>query len=284
MEIYTVACGNMKLDGGAMFGIVPKSLWKRQYDADESNMIGISMRSLLVVDGDRKILFDNGIGEKQDHKFFSYYYLFGEDSLEGSLAELGLKPEDITDMVLTHLHFDHCGGSIKYSEDRSELLTVFPNARYWVSNRQWDLAQNPNKLEGASFLKENINPIRTSGQLELFDEEFELTPNIQLRLFNGHTVGQTIGLVYYKGRTIVNTSDLIPLQGNISMSWVCGYDTQPLVSLEEKTDFMKESLENNYAYYFYHDLENQCCSLKDTIRGIRPDETFDLSDISGGVI
>ena len=279
MEIYTVACGNMKLDGGAMFGIVPKSLWKKQYEVDENNMIAISMRSLLVIDGERKILFDNGIGEKQDNKFFGYYYLFGDDSLAGSLAALGLTPEDITDMVLTHLHFDHCGGSIRYNEDKSELLTFFPNARYWSSKAQWDFAQNPNKLEGASFLKENIDPIKESGQLELFEKEFELIPNVQLRLYDGHTVGQAIALVNYNGRTIVNNADLIPMLGNISMSWVCGYDTQPIVSLKEKADFLKESLENNYIYYFYHDLENQCCTLKDTMKGIRADEIFKLSAI-----
>ncbi len=279
MEIYTVACGNMKLDGGAMFGVVPKSLWKRQYEADENNMIAISMRSLLVVEGDRKILFDNGIGDKQDHKFFSYYYLFGEDTLEGSLGKLGFKPEDITDMVLTHLHFDHCGGSIRYNEDRSKLLTVFPNARYWVNRSQWDLALHPNRLEGASFLKENFEPIRQSGQLELFDREFELTPNVQIRLFDGHTEGQGVGLVHYEGRTVVNTADLIPLVGNISMSWVCGYDTRPLVSLTEKSDFLKESLANDYIYYFYHDLETECCTLKDTMRGIRADRSFALNEI-----
>ena len=280
MEIYTVACGNMKLDGGAMFGVVPKSLWEKQYPADENNMVKISMRSLLVIDGDRKILFDNGIGDKQDHKFFSYYFLFGDDTLTGSLNALGLTPEDITDMVLTHLHFDHCGGSIRYNEDKSELLTFFPNARYWSSKAQWDFAQNPNKLEGASFLKENIDPIKESGQLELFEKEFELIPNVQLRLYDGHTVGQAIALVNYNGRTIVNNADLIPMLGNISMSWVCGYDTQPIVSLKEKADFLKESLENNYIYYFYHDLENQCCTLKDTMKGVRADETFELKQIT----
>ena len=280
MEIYTVACGNMKLDGGAMFGIIPKSLWTRQYEADENNMVSISMRSMLVVDGDRKILFDNGIGDKQDHKFFSYYYLFGDDSLDASLGKLGLGVGDITDMVLTHLHFDHCGGSVRRSEPE-ELETVFPNARYWVSKPQWDLAQSPNKLEGASFLEENINPIKASGQMELFDGEFELTPNIQLRLFDGHTVGQAVALVDLGGRILVNAADLMPLAGNISMSWVCGYDTQPLVALQEKSDFLKESLANDYIYYFYHDLETQCCTLKDTMKGIRPKDSFDLCELTG---
>lgn len=279
MEIYTVPCGNMKLDGGAMFGVVPKSLWIKQYEADENNMIAISMRSLLVVEGDRRILFDNGIGDKQDHKFFSYYYLFGEDNLDSSLAELGLSTGDITDMVLTHLHFDHCGGSIRYNEDQSELLPVFPRARYWVSQTQWDLAKNPNRLEKASFLEENIDPIRDRGRLELFNGDIELTPNIRLRLFDGHTAGQAVALIKYKNRILVNLADLMPLAGNISMSWVCGYDTQPLVSLQEKADFLKESLENDYIYYFYHDLQTECCTLKDTIKGIRPAEKFRLAEI-----
>lgn len=287
MEIYTVACGNMKLDGGAMFGIVPKSLWTRQYEADENNMVSISMRSMLVVDGDRKILFDNGIGDKQDHKFFSYYYLFGDETIEGSLGKLGLGVEDITDMVLTHLHFDHCGGSVRRVDGSgvgdgsggSEFETVFPNARYWVSVPQWELAQSPNKLEDHSFLKENIDPIRASGQLELFQGEFELTPNIQLRLFDGHTIGQAVALVSYKGKTLVNAADLMPLAGNISMSWVCGYDTQPLVALQEKSDFLKESLEHDYIYYFYHDLNTQCCTLKDTMKGVRPKDKFTLAEI-----
>lgn len=279
MEIYTVANGNMKLDGGAMFGIIPKVLWTRQYEVDENNLINISMRSLLVVDGDRKILFDNGIGDKQDKKFFGYYYLNGLDTLTGSLAKLGYGPEDITDMVLTHLHFDHCGGSVKYNEDRSELLTVFPNARYWVSKPQWELAMHPNYLEEASLLKENILPLKESGQLELFEGEYDLTPNVHFRMFNGHTVGQNISLIRFGDQTLVNIADLMPMLGNISMSWVCGYDTQPLVTLQEKEDFLNESLELNYIYYFYHDLENQCCTLKRTEKGIRPDRIFPLKQV-----
>jgi glyoxylase-like metal-dependent hydrolase (beta-lactamase superfamily II) len=279
MEIYTVANGNMKLDGGAMFGVIPKALWDRQYESDENNMVSIAMRSLLVVDGDRRILFDNGIGDKQDEKFFGYYYLNGEDTTSGSLASLGYGLDDVTDMVLTHLHFDHCGGSIKYNEDRSALKSVFPKARYWVSRPQWELALNPNRLESASFLKENILPIKENGQLELFEGELDLTPNVQFRLFNGHTAGQIIALVRYGNQTIVNAADLMPLLGNISMSWVCGYDTQPLVSLQEKEDFLRESLENNYVYYFYHDLENQCCTLKETEKGIRPDRSFPLEQV-----
>jgi glyoxylase-like metal-dependent hydrolase (beta-lactamase superfamily II) len=280
MKIYTVPTGNMKLDGGAMFGVVPKSLWSKQYEADDNNMVPISLRSLFVVDGDRRILFDNGVGDKQDEKFFGYYYLFGNDTLEGSLRKLGYVPEDITDMVLTHLHFDHCGGSIRYNDDRSSLETVFPNARYWVGKSQWELAQHPNRLERASLLEENFKSIEESGQLELIDRETQLTPGIRLRLYDGHTVGQIIGIINYGDSTIVNTGDLIPLAGNISLSWVCGYDTQPLVTLREKEAFLKESLARDYIYYFYHDLHNECCTLKETEKGIRPDRIFPLSDVT----
>jgi len=278
MELQLVRSENLMLDGGAMFGIIPKVLWKRQYKADEQNRINISMRSLLVIDGDRKILFDSGIGNKQDEKFFGFYFLNGGYSIEKSLAEIGLTKNDITDMVHTHLHFDHCGGSITYNEDRSRLLTTFPNATYWVSKQQWDLAQNPNKLEGASLLSENIIPMKESGQLELFEKEFDLTSGIRIRLFNGHTVGQAIALINYNGRTIVNTADLMPMAGNISMSWVCGYDTQPLLSFSEKADFLDESITDNYSYYFYHDLETECCDLKQTEKGIRINRSFSLQE------
>jgi glyoxylase-like metal-dependent hydrolase (beta-lactamase superfamily II) len=202
------------------------------------------------------------------------------DTLTGSLAKLGYGLDDITDMVLTHLHFDHCGGSIKYNEDKSELITVFPNARYWVSKPQWELALHPNRLEGASLLKENILPIEESGQLELFEGEYNLTPNVQFRIFNGHTAGQNITLISFGNHTIVNMADLMPMLGNISLSWVCGYDTQPLVTLKEKEDFLKESLEHNYIYYFYHDLDTQCCSLKETEKGIKHDRTFPLASLN----
>lgn len=281
MEIYTVPTGNMKLDGGAMFGVVPKSLWSRQYQADENNMIPISLRSLFIVDGDRRILFDNGVGDKQDHKFFSYYYLFGDDTLEASLEKLGYGVGDITDMVLTHLHFDHCGGGVKFNGDGTQLEPVFPNARYWVGKDQWEAGLNPNRLEKASLLKENFKPIGESGQLELVQDNMMLTPDIQLRLYHGHTAGQIVGLIDYNGRTLVNSGDLIPLVGNISMSWVCGYDTRPLVTLDEKAVFLKEALENDYVLYFYHDLENECCTLKDTVKGIRADRVFPLSEFTG---
>ena len=189
MELYSIPTGNFKLDGGAMFGIVPKVLWEKLYQADEKNLVNCSMRCLLVVDGDRRILFDSGIGDKQDKDFLKHYYLNGEDTLVASLSQHGFSPEDITDHVITHLHFDHYGGSIEYDEEKSDFVTVFPNATYWVSHLQWNLTQIPNRLEGASFLKENIEPMEKSGQLRLFDTDFSVTPNVHIRLFNGHTLG-----------------------------------------------------------------------------------------------
>ncbi|MCK5464486.1 MAG: MBL fold metallo-hydrolase [Bacteroidales bacterium] len=279
MEIYTVPNGNMKLDGGAMFGIIPKSLWQKQYMADENNMVRISMRSLLVVDGDRRILFDNGIGDKQDHKFFSYYYLFGDYTIEGSLGKLGLKVEDITDMVLTHLHFDHCGGSIKYNDDRTAYEPAFPNATYWVSKAQYEWATNPNHRESASFLKENIYPIKESGKLNLIEEEGEILPNISVRIFNGHTEGQIIPLINYHGRTVAFMADLLPASTHIPMPWIMAYDTKPLLSLDDKTRFYKEAVPRDFVLFFEHDLYNECCTLQDTPKGVRVKETFKLSEI-----
>ena len=280
MELYSIPTGNFKIDGGAMFGIIPKVLWKRMYPADENNLVNLSMRCLLVVDGERKILFDSGIGDKQDENFLRHYYLNGEDTLIGSLVKYGFTTVDITDHVITHLHFDHCGGSIKYNEDRKELVTVFPNANYWVSQLQWNMAHIPNRLEASSFLKENIEPIGESGQLKLFNSEFDLTQNIRIRIFNGHTLGLAVGIIKYQDKTIVNISDLIPMAGNIPLSWISGYDTNPLNSLTEKQQFLEESLKNNYVYFFFHDMERECCTLKETPKGIRMNQVFHIGDLT----
>jgi glyoxylase-like metal-dependent hydrolase (beta-lactamase superfamily II) len=278
MKLYSIPTGNLKIDGGAMFGIIPKVLWERMYPADEHNLVKLSMRCLLVVDDDRKILFDSGMGDKQGENFLRHYYPDRKDTLIGSLGEYGFKPDDITDHVITHLHFDHCGGSIKYNENREDLITVFPNANYWISRLQWNLAQIPNRLEGASFLKENIEPIEKSGQLKLFNSEFNLTQNISIRIFNGHTLGLVIGIIKYENRTIVNISDLIPMAGNIPLTWISGYDTNPLNSLTEKQQFLEESLKNNYIYFFFHDAERECCTLQETPKGIRINNVFTLKE------
>jgi glyoxylase-like metal-dependent hydrolase (beta-lactamase superfamily II) len=280
MKLYSIPTGNLKIDGGAMFGIIPKVLWERMYPADEHNLVKLSMRCLLVVDDDRKILFDSGMGDKQGENFLRHYYPDRKDTLIGSLAKYGFKPDDITDHVITHLHFDHCGGSIKYNEKKEDLVTVFPNANYWVSQLQWNLAQIPNRLEGASFLKENIEPMEKSGQLKLFDSEFDLTQNIRIRIFNGHTLGLAIGIIKYENRKIVNISDLIPMAGNIPLTWISGYDTNPLNSLTEKQQFLEESLKNNYVYFFFHDSERECCTLQETPKGIRMSQVLRLEDIT----
>ena len=285
MKLYSIPTGNLKLDGGAMFGVVPKSIWNKVYPADENNQINLSMRCLLVVDGDRRILIDNGIGDKQSEKFFSHYNLNGEDSLERSLARYGFKHGDITDMFLTHLHFDHCGGSVKYNSDHTGFELAFPNATYWVSRPQWDWAMNANRRESASFLRENIKPIEESGRLILFDEQTDRFPGFDVRIFNGHTVGQAIPIIQYLGRTVVFTADLVPTMAHLPMPYVMSYDTQPLITLAEKESFLNEAAEKDWVLFFEHDLYNECCTLEQTEKGVGVKEvhilgTYLKNDIS----
>jgi glyoxylase-like metal-dependent hydrolase (beta-lactamase superfamily II) len=279
MKLYPIETGNLKLDGGAMFGVVPKSLWSNVYPADENNLCNWAMRCMLVLDGDRKILIDNGIGDKQDWSFLRYYHLNGEDTLEGSLAKHRLTKEDITDVVLTHLHFDHCGGSITWNKDRSGYTLAFPNATYWTSRQQYDWAIEPNHRESASFLKENILPIEESGQLKLIDKECEFLPNITAKLYNGHTEGQVIPHIKYNDKTVVFMADLLPSTAHIPMPWIMAYDTRPLETLKDKERFYKEALENDYILFLEHDLYNECCTLQLTKKGIRVKETFRLEEI-----
>ena len=279
MELFPIETGNLKLDGGAMFGVVPKVLWQKEYPADENNLCNWAMRCLLIKDEGRLILIDNGIGDKQDHSFLKHYYLNGKDTLEGSLAKHGFKPEDITDMILTHLHFDHCGGSIKYNDDHTALVPAFPHATYWVSRAQYEWAIDPNHRESASFLKENIFPIEESGQLKLIEEEGEILPNIMVRIYNGHTEGQIIPMINYHGHTIAYMADLLPSTTHIPMPWIMAYDTRPLITLDDKTRFYQEAVPGNYILFFEHDLYNECCTLQMTEKGVRVDETFDLSEI-----
>jgi glyoxylase-like metal-dependent hydrolase (beta-lactamase superfamily II) len=269
MKLYPIETGNLKLDGGAMFGVVPKVLWQKVYPCDENNLCNWAMRCLLIVYGDRKILIDNGIGNKQDEKWLSHYYLNGEDTLEDSLEKLGFKPEDITDMVITHMHFDHCGGSVKWNSDRTGFELAFPNATYWTSRQQYEWATEPNRREEASYLKENILPIQESGKLRLIEEEGEFIPNIVFKLYNGHTEGQVIPHINYHGRTVVFTADLMPSAAHIPMPWIMAYDTRPLETLKDKERFYKEALENNYLLFLEHDLYNEVCELNDTPKGVR---------------
>ena len=279
MKLYSIPTGNFKLDGGAMFGVVPKVLWSKQYPADDNNLCNWAMRCLLVVDGDRKILIDNGIGDKQDEKFLKHYYLNGDDTLERSLAILDFTKDDITDMVLTHLHFDHTGGSIEWNKDKTKLRPAFKNAKYWVSKAQWEWATKPNNREKASFLSENILPIQDSGQLEIIEEDRELFPNFYVKLFNGHTDGQIIPHIKYKDRTVVFMADLLPSTVHIPIPWVMAYDTRPLLTLTEKEQFFKEAIEKEYVLFFEHDIFNECCTIQETPRGPRVKDVFDLKDL-----
>jgi glyoxylase-like metal-dependent hydrolase (beta-lactamase superfamily II) len=286
MKLYTINTGYFKLDGGAMFGVVPKSIWNKINPADENNLCSWALRCLLIEDGDRLILVDNGNGDKQDAKFFSHYYLHGDDTLDKSLAKHGFNRNDITDVFLTHLHFDHCGGSIIREGDK--LVPTFQNATYWSNKEHWDWAVHPNDREKASFLKENILPIEESGQLKFINvAEFSdnrlgstfFTENISVRFVSGHTQAMMLPQIKYKDKAVVFVADLLPSAGHIPIPYVMAYDMFPLTTLNEKKSFLKEAVENNYILFFEHDPKIECCDLQMTERGIRPKNYFKLEEI-----
>lgn len=278
MKLHVIDTGFFKLDGGAMFGVVPKSIWQRTNPADEKNLCTWAMRCLLIEDQDRLILIDNGIGDKQDDKFFSHYYLHGDDSLLKSIHHAGFSENELTDMFLTHLHFDHCGGGVKRSDSKLDL--TFPKARYWSNADHWQWATVPNPREKASFLKENILPMKESGQLEFIDPLKE-SPFSQFDLFfaSGHTDRMMIPMIKYKGRKVCYVTDLLPSVGHIPLPYVMGYDTRPLLTLEEKERFLKEAADYNYVLFFEHDPVHECCTVKHTDKGVRLDQVFKLSDL-----
>jgi glyoxylase-like metal-dependent hydrolase (beta-lactamase superfamily II) len=277
MKIYLIPTGNFKLDGGAMFGVVPKSIWNKIIPADENNMCTWAMRCLLIEKDDKLILIDNGIGDKQSEKFFSYYYLHGDDSLEKSLAKYGFKPEDITDMFLTHLHFDHCGGGIKWNKDKTGFEATFPNATYWSNKRHWKWATEPNPREKASFLKENILPMQDLGVLKFVeDENFDLFDIIYV---DGHTDHQMLPKITYKGKTIVFMADLLPSIGHIPLPYVMAYDTRPLITMNEKAKFLNEAADNGYYLFLEHDANNELCTVKHTEKGVRLDKTYRFDEV-----
>lgn len=282
MKIYPISTGNFKLDGGAMFGVVPKTIWQKTNPADENNMCSWAMRCMLIEDGNRLILIDNGIGNKQDEKFFSHYYLHGNDSLENSLQKLGFHKDDITDVFLTHLHFDHCGGSIEWNSSKERLQPAFKHANFWSNERHWKWATKPNAREKASFLKENILPIQESGQLKFVERNSNLekfSENFSIIFVDGHTDSMMLPVLKYKEKTIVFMADLIPSVGHIPLAYVMGYDTRPLITLEEKEKFLKEAADNNYILFFEHDAVNECCTVQHTEKGVRLKETFRFEDI-----
>ncbi len=279
MKLHTINTGFFKLDGGAMFGVVPKSIWQKTNPADENNLCNWAMRCLLIEDDDRLILVDTGIGDKQSEKFFSHYYLHGDDTLEKSLQNLGFSRDDITDVFLTHLHFDHVGGAI--IRENEKLIPAFKNAIYWSNKDHWEWATNPNQREKASFLKENILPIEESGRLKFIENKdgIEFSKNIKVRFAYGHTEAMMLPQISYKGKTVVYMADLLPSVGHIPLPYVMAYDMFPLKTLDEKAAFLKEAQENNYILFLEHDPVNECCTLGMTDKGIKLGEVFKLSEV-----
>lgn len=296
MQLFTINTGFFKLDGGAMFGVVPKSIWNKLNPADENNMCSWALRCLLIEDNGKLILIDNGMGNKQDAKFFGHYYLHGEDTLEKSLAAHGFTKDDITDVFLTHLHFDHCGGSIV--REGEKLVPAFKNATYWSNEHHWKWATEPNAREKASFLKENILPIEESGQLKFFDtskdiaqlgghatgEELSqfntsISNNLGFYTVSGHTDFMMLPKIIYKGKTIVYMADLLPSAAHLPLPYVMAYDMFPYRTLKEKKQFLSEAVQNDYILFFEHDPLIECCNLQNTEKGVRVKETFKLSDL-----
>jgi len=283
MKLYPINAGNFKLDGGAMFGVVPKSLWQRTNPADSNNMIDIAARCLLIEDGNRLILIDTGMGNKQSDKFFGYYYLWGNDSIDNSLKQHGFHRDDITDVFMTHLHFDHCGGSVQWNTNQTGYETAFKNAKYWTNEKHWNWAIHPNNREKASFLKENIIPIQDSGQLYftgLPQGNTLLNSELGFDIFfaDGHTEKQMIPLINYKGKTIAFMSDLLPTVGHLPIPFVMGYDTRPLLTLSEKELFLNTAADKNYYLFLEHDAHNEIITVKHTEKGVRLNEVLSLND------
>jgi glyoxylase-like metal-dependent hydrolase (beta-lactamase superfamily II) len=279
MKLSIVETGYFKLDGGAMFGVVPKTIWAKLHPPDENNLCTWSMRCLLIEKDHRRILIDTGLGDKQSDKFFSHYHPHGEDNLENSLKKLGYGYEDITDVILTHLHFDHCGGAV-YRDENDELKVRFPNATYWSNRKHWEWARQPNSREKASFLKENFIPIEESGQLKFADENTKIIDEISIFLAKGHTECQIIPHIEYKGKTVVYCADLLPSVHHIPLPYVMAYDVRPLETLKEKAAFLKRAHDKGWVLFFEHDPDNQCCSLRINDKGrIAAGEVFDLSTL-----
>ncbi|MFN4853192.1 MAG: MBL fold metallo-hydrolase [Bacteroidota bacterium] len=277
MKLFTVDTGFFKLDGGAMFGVVPKSIWSKLNAPDENNMCTWAMRCLLADTGERRVLVDTGIGSKQSDKFFGYYSLHGEASLESSLAKLGYAPEDITDVLLTHLHFDHCGGAVKKKED--QLIPTFPNAKYHCNRAQWEWAVNPNPREKASFLSENILPLKDAGCLALFETGDEPIPGMGLIHVSGHTESMTLPYFQYKGTQIYYMADLIPSMAHVPIPYVMAYDVRPLQTMKEKASILQTVLETNAYLFFEHDPQVEMCQLTRGEKGIMAHRPMKLADL-----
>ncbi len=283
MKLYPIETGNFKLDGGAMFGVVPKLLWSRTNPADADNLIDMAARCLLIEDGDRLILIDNGLGNKQSEKFFSHYHLWGNFSLDNSLEAQGFHRDDVTDVFLTHLHFDHCGGSIQWNREHTGYEPSFKNARYWTNQAHWEWAIHPNAREKASFLKENLLPMQESGQLEFIeplDQKFlqDTGLGFGVHFMDGHTDRQMLPHLHYQGHELVFVADLLPTAGHIPLPYIMGYDTRPLLTLEEKAAFLDTAASEGYLLFMEHDAQNEICTVQQTEKGVRLDQTFSFDE------
>lgn len=285
MKLYPIEAGNFKLDGGAMFGVVPKSLWSRTNPADGNNMIDMATRCLLIEEGNRLILIDTGLGDKQSEKFFGYYHLWGDYSLDKSLKRYGFHRDDITDVFMTHLHFDHCGGSIKWNKNHTSYEPAFKNARFWTNREHWEWAIHPNEREKASFLKENLSPMQESGQLHFIDREENQGSKMLddlgfgVLFVDGHTDKQMIPHLQYQGKTLVYVSDLLPTTGHIPLPYVMGYDTRPLLTLNEKSAFLDEAAEKGFYLFLEHDAHHEVITVKHTEKGVRLDQVYTFDNI-----
>lgn len=284
MKIYPIEAGNFKLDGGAMFGVVPKTIWSKTNPADANNLIDIAARCMLIEDGNRLILIDTGMGNKQSDKFFGYYSLWGNDSLDKSLAKYGFHRDDVTDVFMTHLHFDHCGGSVNWNADKTGYEVAFKNAKFWTNDNHWDWATKPNNREKASFLSENILPMQESGQLNFIernDSDFKFSEEMNFGIYyvDGHTEKMMIPHIKYNDKTIVFCADLIPTAGHLPLPYVMGYDTRPLLTMPEKEKFLKQAAENNYLLWLEHDAHNPIITVEMTEKGVRLKERIEIQDV-----
>ena len=284
MKLHPIEAGNFKLDGGAMFGVVPKTIWNKTNPADENNLIDIAARCLLIEDRNRLTLIDTGMGNKQSEKFFGYYSLWGDHSLDRSLKNAGFHRDDITDVFMTHLHFDHCGGSVNWNKDKTGYEVAFKNAKFWTNDNHWEWATKPNAREKASFLHENLIPMQESGQLQFInrpDSDFGFSSELGFDIFyaDGHTEKQMLPHINYNGKTIVFCADMLPTAGHIPIPYVTGYDTRPLMSMDEKQIFLNNAADNNYYLWLEHDAHNQIITVQHTEKGIRLKEIFKCEDI-----
>lgn len=284
MKLYPIETGNFKLDGGAMFGVVPKTIWNKTNPADANNLIDIAARCLLIEDGNRLILIDTGMGDKQSEKFYGYYSLWGSHSLDKSLAKYGFNREDITDVFMTHLHFDHCGGSVQWNKDKTGYEPAFKNAKFWTNENHWEWATNPNPREKASFLSENMLPMQESGQLHFIERpegDFLEKSELCFGIFfaDGHTEKQMIPHIQYQGKTIVFMADLLATAGHIPVAYVMGYDTSPLLTMPEKTKFLNAAADNNYYLFLEHDAHNQIITVQHTEKGVRLKDVYTCEEI-----